>query len=85
MKFILTLALCLSMTGVLSAQTIKKDLSGNYIQVSKDSVSKALKTGNTFTDSKGVVYPLYKGSKGGLFYNRVSKAGKEYKVYIKGV
>lgn len=40
-------------------------------------------TGKTFTDTKGNVYPVYESNKGKLFYLRTSKAGKEYKVYLK--
>ena len=40
-------------------------------------------SGKTYTDSKGKVYPVYQGAKGGLYIIRVSaKTGKEYKYYL---
>lgn len=56
---------------------------GDVIFVKSSQSSKSVKTDKTFTDTKGVVYPVWKSVNGKLYYNKVSKnTGKEYKVYI---
>lgn len=66
------------------AQNVTKDSNGNYIAV-KSIVKRdsATNTGKTFTDTKGNVYPVLISAKGRLFYVRTSKAGNDYKVYLK--
>lgn len=63
----------------------KIDAQGNYVQVSDsgaDSV-KAVKTGKTFTSTKGETFDVMQSSKGRLFVMRVSKkSGKAYKMYL---
>lgn len=68
-----------------SAQKVTKDSKGNFIQVSTAARVKAepVATGQTFTDTKGKSYPVYKGSRGGLFYMTVNKNGEQVKKYIK--
>ena len=63
-----------------AGQTVTKDANGNYVAVKR--AETATKTGNTYTDSKGVVYDGYRSAKGKLFYYRTSKAGNVYKAYI---
>ncbi|WP_312697071.1 hypothetical protein [Sphingobacterium mizutaii] len=82
-KLLLSFAFCLGLGFTAQAQTVVKDASGNYVQVKKDSVSKAVKIGQTFTNSKGQVFDLYKGARGGLYYIRTNKEGKEVKTYLK--
>lgn len=57
---------------------------GNYIAIiGKKEKSKPIATGKTYTDIKGVVYPVYKTSTGKLFINKVSKkTGKTYRYYL---
>ena len=70
-----------------SAQTYTKDAQGNYTQVKSDTTkgkTSAKPTGKTFTDLKGVRYPIFISKNGKLFYIRVAKtSGKPYNVYIK--
>jgi hypothetical protein len=81
-----TLILCtlfvLSFTSF--SQSIKRDASGNYVQI-KDTTrgQKATLTGNTFTTSKGDVYPVFVSVNGKLFIVRTSKNGNQYKQYLK--
>jgi len=59
---------------------------GNYKAITRARLeqTKPKDTGKTYTDSKGVKYPVYQGPKGGLFIYRTSqKTGKEYKYYLK--
>jgi hypothetical protein len=64
-------------------QHIKMDANGNYTSVKKQK-SEPTNIGKTYTDSKGVVYPIYKGAKGGMFIIRTSaKTNKTYKQYLK--
>ena len=70
----------LAMAAPAAGQTVKQDAHGNYVAVKR--AETATKTGNTYTDSKGVVYDVYRSAKGKLFYYRTSKAGNVYKAYI---
>lgn len=66
----------------MTAQAQTRDLQGNYY--AKATVVQDSTTQFTFTDSKGVVYPVYQGSKGGHYVIRVSKkTGKAYRQYLK--
>lgn len=83
-KLIITLFCLLPILG--SAQNAKRKTDGNFIAISKAKTteSKAVKTSNTYTDTKGVIYPVYRTENGKLFVKKVSKkSGKEYKMYLK--
>lgn len=70
-----------SVSRTTTAPNAKIDQSGNYVALKKVQ-AQPTKTGKTFTDSKGNVYPVWMSPKGKLFYTKVSKAGNEYSVYI---
>ena len=76
----LILAVLLLLAAPAAGQTVKQDAQGNYVAVKR--AETATKTGNTYKDSKGVVYDVYRSAKGKLFYYRTSKAGNIYKAYI---
>lgn len=81
---IILLAIAMCFADNVFSQTVTRDASGNYFAVKKQTVATVGKpTGNTFTDTKGIVYPLYESERGKLYYTRTSKAGNTYKVYIK--
>jgi hypothetical protein len=65
------------------AQSVVKDAQGNYhaIKGATDS-TKSKSTGHTFTDNNGQNYPIFEGSRGGLYYMKTSKAGNTRKVYL---
>lgn len=47
-------------------------------------IKKAAITGKTYTDSKGKIYPVYQGSRGGFYFWAISRnTGKAYKRYLK--
>lgn len=79
-------AILLSLSSC-AQSTVKKDDKGNYIAVSSKKVGVAAKpvaTGQTYTDSKGIVYPVFITSGKKLYIVRVSsKTKKEYKQYLK--
>lgn len=53
------------------------------IYVKSQGKSTAVKTEKTFTDTKGVVYPVWKSGTGKYFYWKTSaKTDKPYKVYL---
>lgn len=64
------------------AQNARKDANGNYVAITATKTADK-QTGATFTDTKGILYPVYESARGKLYYKRTSKAGKEYKVYLK--
>lgn len=61
-----------------------RNLSNKYFRVDgKDSSVKEQSTNRFWEDKKGLRYPLFVGNRGGIFYYRISKTGKQYKVYPK--
>ena len=79
-KVLLSLAIVFAcFTGI--SQNAKVAADGNL--VAAQSQSKDKKTGKTFTDAKGIVYPVMESRKGKLYYIRTSKNGKTYKAYLK--
>lgn len=84
MKRLLLLLSIVIASFTATAQNAKVDAHGNYVAVKNATVKNTGKnTGKTFTDTKGIVYPVYESAKGKLYYIRKSKAGNEYKVYLK--
>ena len=67
-----------------SAQNVKVTQAGNYVALTtvKDSTS-AKQTDQTFTDTKGNVYPVMVSKNGKLFVIRTSKTGNKYNYYLK--
>ena len=84
MKKLIVIIGILSLNFGLNAQTVQKTKDGNYIAVVASKMAEKPKdTGKTYTDSKGNVYPVFISKGGKLFVVRISKAGKEYKQYLK--
>jgi hypothetical protein len=84
MKLLITLAIILGLSFGLHAQTVTKDAQGNYTAVKAPKIDeKPTDTGKTFTDTKGNVFPVYVSKNGKLFVIRTSKAGNQYKQYLK--
>lgn len=84
MKKLISLIIILSLTTGIKAQNAVKDSKGNYTAILKAKTTQEAKnTGSKFTDNKGTVYPVMESKNGKLFYVRTSKAGNEYKVYLK--
>ena len=82
-KLVLCISMMLAFGLVSNAQSVQRK--GNtFTQISnKKSAGKEIKTKYTYTDSKGVVYPVYLSSTGKAFIKKVSKkTGKEYKQYV---
>lgn len=79
------IALTILFAGITShAQTkVKQDEKGNFIQVREKVTAKDKETGQTYTDSKGQEFKVYKSINDKLYIVRVSKAGNEYKQYLK--
>lgn len=66
-----------------NAQTVTKNSNGNYTQtkrVKKDTV--AILTDNTYTDTNGRVYTVYKSAKGREFIMKQKKDSTYYKMYM---
>ena len=84
MKKITLMVLIAICTLKSNAQNAKLDATGNYVAVTKAKETEEAKPmGKTFTDAKGVVYPIFLTKIGKLFIKRISKAGKEYNQYLK--
>jgi hypothetical protein len=84
MKRLLIAAIMLfSLSLGVQAQSVERK-GNNFTQVSNKKPSgKETKTQYTYTDSKGVVYPVYLSSTGKAFIKKASKkSGKEYRQYI---
>jgi uncharacterized protein YxeA len=67
------------------AQTkVKQDQKGNFIQVSNvREKEKDKETGQTYTDTKGQEFKVYKSINDKLYIVRVSRSRNEYKQYLK--
>ena len=82
-KLTLITALILASFAGMAQTKVTKDVQGNYVAVKRVDTTANKATGHTFTDTKGNVYPISISVNGKLFYNKTSKAGNVYKVYIK--
>ena len=86
MKKLIFFALLIVASFSMKAQTIKQDAKGNYIAVKATSGSagttSARPTGKTFTDTKGIIYPVMISKNGKLFVIRTSKTGNKYNQYL---
>ena len=82
-KIIIAAIMLFSLSMNIQAQSVQKQ-GNNFTQVSnKKSSGKETKTQYTYTDSKGVVYPVWLSSTGKAFIKKVSKkTGKEYRQYL---
>ena len=82
-KLFIAAIMLLSWNVGVQAQSVQKQ-GNNFTQVSNKKPSgKETKTQYTYTDSKGVVYPVWLSSTGKAFIKKVSKkTGKEYKQYL---
>ena len=84
-KLFIAAIMLFSLNMGIQAQSVQKQ-GNNFTQVSNKggkSGGKETKTQYTYTDSKGVVYPVWLSSTGKAFIKRVSKkTGKEYKQYV---
>jgi len=83
-KVILTIAVVLFSIAGVNAQKVTTDAQGNYVAVKRDFArEEAKETGKTYTDLKGVKYPVMESAGGKLFVVKTSKAGNEYRMYLK--
>jgi len=94
MKTLVSMLMLLLMAVVATAQTPAKveektancsiDQSGNYVAVSHAVAEmEPTETKQTYTDSKGVVYPVWLSPKGKPFVYKVSRnTGNKYKFYL---
>ena len=82
-KIIIAAIMLFGLSMNIQAQSVQKQ-GNNFTQVSnKKSSGKETKTQYTYTDSKGVVYPIYLSSTGKAFIKKVSKkTSKEYRQYL---
>lgn len=85
-KLFIAAIMLLSWNVGVQAQSVQKQ-GNNFTQVSnKKSAGKEIKTQYTYTDNKGVKYPVYLSSAGKAFIYKVSKkTGKKYKQYLPDV
>lgn len=79
-KIIIPLLLIISI-GNITAQ-VKQDTKGNFYAVKKTE-SEAKATGKTFTDAKGIIYPVYISARGKYYVIKTSKTGNKYNYYLK--
>ena len=84
LKIVTALVILFCISNNLAAQNARQDATGNYVAIQKTSATDSVKrTGKTFTDYKNQCYDVYVNEKGKLFYTKISKVGKEYRVYLK--
>ena len=80
-QILLTIALVLG-TMAMTAQ-VQRDDQGNFFSASAAKAVHDSTTTYTYTNAKGVVYPVYVGRKGGNYVWITSKNGNLYRKYLK--
>tara|TARA_R110002096_G_scaffold416665_2_gene619949 strand:- start:121 stop:432 length:312 start_codon:yes stop_codon:yes gene_type:complete len=80
-KLFLTSVLCLGLAHAHS-QTIVQTSTGDYIDINIVPAYNDSITGRIYTSNK-LVYPVYKGKRGGIYIWKTSKKGNKYKKYLK--
>jgi len=84
MKKIICIVGMLLAACVSYSQNVKVDANGNYTAIKNVSAPSGGKpTGKTYTDTKGIVYPVMISKNGKLFIVRTSKSGNKYNQYLK--
>jgi tRNA splicing endonuclease len=74
---------CGTDTLILSLENSARLAEEEVIFVAKPTKSSSVKTEKSFTDTKGVKYPVWKSINGKYFYWKTSsKTGTQYKVYL---
>ena len=69
--------------GAQAQNTVQRDADGNFRAVAKTEAAKDSTTTFTYTDTKGVIRPVFVGSKGSYYVGRTSKkTGKYYRQYL---
>ena len=81
-KLIISFFILVSSLGASGQTRYIKDASGNFTAAKTSTKNSDVPTANFFIDSKGVKYSIFRGSRGGLYYNRIARSGKSYKVYL---
>ena len=66
-------------------QNVVRDKEGNFQEIAPERTAKHDSTTvYTYTDSKGIVWPVFKGKRGGMYIGRRSKkTGNHYRKYLK--
>jgi len=83
MKALFTILFLFIAVSSQAQQLAKINSKGHYSINSDSSAVKAVNTGKTFEDKKGVLYPIFKSGKGKYFIIRTSaKTGNTYKQYL---
>lgn len=83
-KLIICISMMLAFGLVSNAQSVQKQ-GNNFTQVSnksKKSSGKAIKTQYTYTDSKGVIHPVYLSATGKAFIYYINKKGEQKRRYM---
>ena len=79
----LTLLSFTTAQGIQAQNTVQRDADGNFQAVTKTAAAKDSTTTFTYTDTKGVIRPVFIGSKGSFYVARTSKkTGKYYRQYL---
>ena len=66
-----------------SGNPVKLDSKGNFVSSKDSSRAKAVPTGRFYIDKAGALWPVYKTESGKLYALRTSKAGRQYKFYLR--
>ena len=84
-KLVLSVALLIGISAATFAQQkANVTLQGNvYKALPKKDTATAKPTGRYYIDKAGSMWPVFKAPSGKLYALRTSKAGKEYKYYLK--
>ena len=82
-KLFLVAVLAIVFCGVNAQTIVKRDSLGIYTSGQVSTKTPDKKTGDKYRDSKGNLYDIYVGSKGGKYIIKTKKDGTKYKSYLK--
>lgn len=82
-KTTILFALMLAFTTGFSQTKVRLSDDGSYVQIKKDLEAKDEATGRMVTMNDGKQYPIFRSAGGKFYIIRTSKAGNQYKQYLK--
>ena len=82
-KTTIVLALMLAFSTGFSQTKVRLSDDGSYVQIKKDIKADDENTGKIVTLNDGKQYPIFRSAGGKFYIVRTSKAGNQYKQYLK--
>lgn len=72
-------------TGIRAQNVVRKGNTFEQISSKQKKFAGAIKTGCTYKDANGVIYPIYISKNNKVFIIKTNKKGKQYPYYLKSI